>query len=263
MIRVPTLSKAPAWGAFASYAAENSLATNFVYLARVNKDQVAKENEGQLAMMGRGELDDETLYIIDDWKNLRANLSYKKNSDLLARIDGFNVLAPRWKECLKCLDISKGKELPEWIPVNYALERLYFNTHSIARNLTMTSGWPPSGEEWGTWASGTKSQLVIPMPKPTSKDLVLSLNLRALVGPAHPQQQIRIWLDKIDMGVYDLKRFEDNNLSIKVPKDLQKQKFLVIDFDSLNPISPKDLGISPDDTRLLSFGMRSLKLDIQ
>lgn len=194
---------------------------------------------------------------------MQADLSYDKNLDLLARVDGFNILAPGWKKCNECLIDYEKIELPEWIPVNYALERLYFNTHSIAIDLIMTIGWPPSGEEWGTWASGTRSQLVIPMPKPTAKDLVLSLNLRALVGPAHPQQQIRIWLDRIDMGVYGLKKFEDNNLSIKVPKDLQTKKFLVIDFDSLNPISPKNLVISPDDTRLLSFGISSLKLEVR
>jgi hypothetical protein len=64
------------------------------------------------------------------------------------------------------------------------------------------------------------------------------------------------------MGEFTLTNFDDNILSIRIPEQLQKKQFLVINFEFLNPISPKELGISPDDTRPLSVGLRSLKLEI-
>lgn len=261
VIRIPIQNKPSSWGVFADYASKYSLGTNSVYLARASKEKIEEENIALSSILKSGKFDTDTLYIIDDWKNLQADITYNKNSDLLARIDGFNVLAPNWKNCSECDSILGNAELPEWIPSNLALKTLFFHRNSSARDLIMASGWPSSGEDWGTWASAGKSKLVIPMPKPPSNTLTLVLNLRALIGPAHPTQSFKILLNGLNMGEFTLIHFDNNVLSIKVPNDLQQHKFLVVDFEFLNPISPKELGISPDDARPLSVGLHSLKLE--
>jgi len=261
VIRIPIQNKPSSWGVFANYAAKYSLGTNSVYLARVSKEKIENENKNLLSTLKYGKFDTETLYIIDDWKNLQADITYNKNSDLLARIDGFNVLAPNWKNCNECAPIFGNIELPEWIPSDLALETLFFNSNSAARDLIMAAGWPASGEEWGTWASAGRSRLVIPMPKLSSGTLTLKLNLRALIGPSRPTQSFKILLNGLNIGEFTLVYFDNNVISIAVPQELKWQQFLIVDFEFLSPISPKNLGISPDDTRPLSVGLRSLKLE--
>lgn len=262
VIRVPIENKSPLWGVFADYAAKYSLGTNSVYLARVNKEKVEDVNKALLETITTGKFDGDAIYIIDDWKILQSDISYNKKTDLLARIDGFNVIAPNWKNCKDCSSEFGNLEMSEWIPSNLALDTLFFNRNSPVRGLVLAAGWPSSAEDWGIWASANLSTLVIPMPKPLTKSLTLKLNLRALVGPSHPTQDFKITLNGTNMGKFTLTNFDDNVLSIPIPEQLQKKQFLVINFEFLNPISPKELGISSDDTRPLSVGLRSLKLEI-
>ena len=211
-----------------------------------------------LSILRTGKFDKDTLYIIDDWKSLQLDITYNKSSDLLARIDGFNVLAPNWKRCKECPPVEVDLELPTWIPTDLGLNTLFFSKDSYARDLVLASGWSSSGEDWGTWSSGNVSRLVIPLPRDSLNGLVLNLNLRALVAPSHPTQNVKILFNGLNMGHFLLTHFDNNILNIRIPEEFKKQQFLVVDFESSSPISPKELGISPDDSRSLSIGLLSL-----
>jgi hypothetical protein len=261
IIKIPIQNKPPQWGVFADYAAQYMLGTNSVYLARASREKIENENKALSLILKTGKFNEDTLYIVDDWKNLQTDITYKKNSDLLARIDGFNVLAPNWKSCKECPPIAVDLELLKWIPSEMGLKTLFFNKDSSARDLVLAAGWSSSGEDWGTWSSANVSRLVIPLPKGSLNGLALNLNLRALIGPSHPTQNVKISFNGLTMGDFVLTHFDNNILNIRIPEEFKKQQFLVVDFESLNPISPKELGISPNDDRSLSIGLRSLKLE--
>ena len=49
----------------------------------------------------------------------------------------------------------------------------------------------------------------------------------------------------------------DNNLiTIPITKSIKEAGFVQIDFEFLNPVKPKDIGMGSDD-RLLSIGLKS------
>jgi len=75
----------PNWLALADYASSHRLAT--------------------------GKYDVDSLYILDERALLQAAISIDANTDLLAQIDGLNILAPGWKQCADCLQMSATNPL--------------------------------------------------------------------------------------------------------------------------------------------------------
>jgi hypothetical protein len=93
---MPQLEKAPDWPTFASYAATHGLATDAVYIARLGLKQWDSAKSKARMALETGSFDQDSLYIMDESSFAEA-ARHKQDTDLLARIDGFNVLAPGWK----------------------------------------------------------------------------------------------------------------------------------------------------------------------
>jgi Family of unknown function (DUF6311) len=92
----------PKWLQLAAYAGTHGLATDAVYLARVSTLALehAQRNASDTLKSGRYEAD--SLYVLDDGAFRKAAFSIDPAADVLARVDGFNVLAPGWKKCTDC-----------------------------------------------------------------------------------------------------------------------------------------------------------------
>jgi hypothetical protein len=84
------------WVNIAAFAADHGMATNAVYLARLDHDAFANAAALSDTMLATGNYDEDTLYILDDSVVEQARASVKPDADLLQQIDGVFVLAPRW-----------------------------------------------------------------------------------------------------------------------------------------------------------------------
>ncbi len=124
-----------------------------------------------------------------------------------------------------------------------------FGTDDIQPHLQ--GGWSiPEG--WGTWATGTQSDLVLYFPDPQAVDVTLSLMPHFVDGR---RQRIEVYYNDVSVGDY---RFPEGDqgvqrFSFSVPRSLMGGKVDVIRFVYEYAISPSDLGMS-NDGRQLSVG---------
>ena len=118
----------------------------------------------------------------------------------------------------------------------------------------LSSGWASNNEDWGIWSVGNTSELRLFMPKEKPKYLVL--DLRAFVNAKQTSQSVEISLDGQNTQKLTLNRFEGNLVKIPVPTSAYGKEWLTINFKIPGAISPKVLGIAPDD-RLLGIGLKS------
>lgn len=91
------------WSQVAYFAALNKISTDSAYLARVNFSKFADVETRAQASIATGQYDQDTLYIIEDSTVEDVKKHVNQSTDLLQKIDGFNVLAPGW------LSRSSGK----------------------------------------------------------------------------------------------------------------------------------------------------------
>ena len=85
----------PNWRDLAYFAGMNQLATDAVYLARVDRLALKVARERAVGTLRSGDYEPNTLYILDDDVVGRAVTNH---IDMLTQIDGLNVLAPGWRE---------------------------------------------------------------------------------------------------------------------------------------------------------------------
>ena len=110
-------------------------------------------------------------------------------------------------------------------------------------------------ESWGVWSSGNEAELVLPLPVNGAQ--FLELNIRAFVSKVHPTQSIEVVVDGGRKYQYTFSNFESNRMRIPIstaPPGLPQQVNLRFNF--LDAVSPKQLGIAPDD-RVLAIGFES------
>jgi hypothetical protein len=251
-----------AWGDFGVYASQNKMGTSITYLARANGEKAANFFDSINQQIYRNGLENQNLYILRDWKDASDKASYQSikynpNSDLLARIDGFNVLAPGWKSCGKCSQASEGLELKQLSPQLQLNQIVDFTKSGDGRSLFILNGWGYT-EAWGTWAIEPSASIVLPTPSGNPSKMLIKAN--AFLVPSHPNQVVDILINGIKVAdQYLLNKQHGNILEIKLPSSPKLAgEPLNIEFRSLGAISPMAAGISPDD-RKLGIGLVSIQ----
>ena len=238
------------WQIFAHYALNNNIATNAAYLARVDEDNLQRARRD----LNLGVVNPDTFYVITDpqVRFMLANLDFTK--DLLAKIDGFNVLAPGWKACKNCQQVDEQLELKIFAPQTIANEPIYFGFKSVNSKSYLLAGWSSIIEDWGVWSNGKLSQLFLPLPEGMKKKQ-LELKLRAFIVKGI-NQEVEIWANGIFQKKILLDRAEQNRVIVQIPEKAIMQNYLVLTFRYINPKRPIDFGMGDDD-RLLGIGLVS------
>ena len=115
--------------------------------------------------------------------------------------------------------------------------------------------WPIQ-EPWGRWSEGNWADLEIPMPdiKPQS----IQLKLRAFVSGALLEQKVEVWMNGAYQTTIILRQFENNVINLVIPKNIQKDALLWLDFYLPNAQSPNALGLGADRRRL-GIGIEALE----
>jgi len=115
-------------------------------------------------------------------------------------------------------------------------------------------GWQ-THEEWGVWSNGSSARLVFKLSNPETKSL--QLKLRALVGGPIQCQQLSIEINLKKRLSECLSSTDNNVINIPLTKsDRIARDLLVIDFSLPNAASPKSIGLSSVDDRVLAIGLQ-------
>jgi hypothetical protein len=248
IIRYPTSNARDDWQHFATLAASNRMGTNTVNFARYNQANIDLANEKVYKQLKDGLLDTDSLYILDSWKRNPHPVRFDSSKDVLARVDGFTVLAPDWKKCKSCTPFPTSLELSRFAPMIEIGNPIYFSRESEGRKEFLLNGWGPYGEDWGSWSEEDEAFLILPLP--IKKPQVLNLEVRAFVVPQYSKQNIEIFIDDVLVKRASLDRFEGNLISLPLSSLALEQDFIRIRIKLINPASPKSVGIGEDDRRL-------------
>lgn len=246
------------WNTVGLYAAQNKMATNSVYLARVDKNKLEESIEKTNHEVASGQFEPNTIYLFQRWSS-DINLVVPKvnpERDLYAKIDGINIFAPDYKLCKECKEVPSSFEITSIIPKINIGELITFSINGNGSEF-LIDGWNHS-EAWGVWSSGNSSLIAVPMGGATPSKI--QFNFRVLVGPKHPSTDIKISIDGQYLKTIHVENQMNNHLELSIPKQFRSNKFILIKLEYLNPISPKNAGYGNDDDRVLTFGIESIKL---
>ena len=227
------------------------MATNSVFLSRPDIEKMKKSKKQFEEILNTGSFSEDTLYILNN-ENAATVLPNLKESDLLARIDGFNVLAPGWNSCKDCLPISDKLKFSDLLPSINSAELISFNASSNHKSF-LSNGWS-NPEVWGVWAEDPKATLLLPLPLNGAK--FVQINTRAFISSRHPLQRVSIWANGIYIKQVDLKQGDQNLIDIPIPKQVLIPGYVRLEFEFFDRIRPMDISNSKDD-RYLSMGLIS------
>jgi hypothetical protein len=103
----PPRNQGDNWKDIAYFAGKNGLSSGAFALAKVNEPLRVALTKKAMERISAGIWDADTLYILEDRLLEKQKIEFSPESDLFARVDGLNVLAPNWKKCKKCLQVSE------------------------------------------------------------------------------------------------------------------------------------------------------------
>lgn len=250
------------WEDFGVYASQNKMGTSITHLARVDGYKASQFFQSINKQLYETSLDQSNLYILRDWKSAGDKASYTRikynpNTDLLARINGFNVLAPGWKTCNACPQLQSDLELTQLSPKLNVNQLVEFTKKGDGRAQFMLNGWGYT-EDWGTWSIEPSASIVLPVPDGNPSKLLIKAN--AFLTPKHPTQEIEVVINGVRLSNrFVLNKQQDNLLEVMLPNGMNNAEDpLTVEFRSLNAISPKTAGLSADD-RNLGIGLVSIQ----
>jgi len=248
------------WPLFSSYALKNHMSTNSIYFARANSSAINQTNTLNELMIANAKYDDQALYIISDAKVLPVLLTLDSSRDALMRLNEINVLAPKWNQCQACPKASSDQFFTFNIPeVNNGIPIKFGKVGDgpkflldVGKYQQTAVGWSYP-EEWGVWANGNKARIVLPLPKEGAK--FLDIALRVFISKNHLSQIAFVRIN--DEKPYKLVLTKDQD-SVRIPLPASgPRKYVEIEFNFANAISPKELSNGSDD-RKLSIGIEQI-----
>ncbi|SEM39100.1 hypothetical protein SAMN04487857_101518 [Pseudomonas sp. ok272] len=246
------------WMTLADYAGRYQLGTDAVYLARVDGSALEQAQRKARLALESGKYEANSLYFLDQRSALQAVVNHDSSADVLAVIDGFNVLAPGWKRCADCPPINNAKSL-EVVPQAHPGERLPFMTQGKGADY-LAKGWSPS-ETWGTWSDGKDAEIIL---RPTSQVHSLLLEASPWLAPTLTHQDVAIRVNDVAVFTTRLTQAQPNMIDIALPAEVRElvaqQGMLRIQFHLPNAASPQALGVS-EDGRELGIGILALTVN--
>lgn len=236
----------PHWETFSRFASENQMGTNAVYLARTDSRKINVANQALKNQLEIGPLNLESIYILGSWKDMPdLSLNFDSERDLLTKVDGYTILAPGWMNCQVCRDYS-AVALQRYPPLVNKGQLISFNKESANADLFLLDSWGHA-EEWGIWTTGESARILLPLPERGAHTIDLVFN--ALVGDAHPYQEIELSLAG-NRIVQRLAKPLGNKVEVIIPKSVESAGYVELIIKVNRPMSPRSLGIANDDRRL-------------
>jgi len=183
-----------------------------------------------------------------DYQNSVADIIlFLENPD---KIHGLNLETGTWESSVDFLS---------FIPVYTPGDDLIFFKNDQPLKCAV-QGWS-APESWGMWSEGWECKLLIRLEAIPSTDLILSANVISFTRETHPSQEINILANGSPVGKWVFTYGEpEKGRKLLIPmKVFREEPILKLNFEILNPQSPKNLGES-EDPRLLGIGLKSLRI---
>ena len=251
---VPSINRPPNWENFSTYAASHGLSTNAVHMARIDQAKQDESNERLNKQIDSGEFDVDTLYVVEN-QFVIAALATASEDAVIAKVDTFNVIAPKWNACVTCPPIDPKLILARDRYASKLGEVISFGNSSPNRSYYLRNGWSWP-EDWGTWSDGDTAILNFSWPTSPTKSINLKFNTFVVKGRL-PIQEIDVKINGIFYKKMSLIQVNDNALEIIFSHEMKQSKYLSIEFDIHKSARPIDLIPSSTDYRKLGIGISS------
>ncbi len=251
---VPSVNRPPNWENFSIYAASHGLTTNAVHMARIDLAKQDESNARLNQQIDSGSFNQDTLYIVEN-RFVIAALATAPENTAIAKIDTFNVIAPKWNDCSNCPPIDPKLILTRDRYASKLGEVISFANSSPNRSYYFRSGWSWS-EDWGTWSDSKNATLNFTWPQLSSKLLNLQFDTFVVKGK-HLVQEIDVKVNGVFYKKIFLTHVYDNELDIIFTPEMKKSKYLSIEFEMHNLARPVDLIEDRPDHRKLGIGVRT------
>jgi hypothetical protein len=235
------------WNVFATYAAKHHLGTDIVYMARIDNNAVEKARHKAGIMLRDGNFDQDSVYIVDDLSTYPA-IAHATGKDLIARIDGFTVVAPGWKLCADCSQDIAGLQVDAVLGTAVDLgQRLEFGGAGKGQQY-LYGEWSISGDE-GVLSAGVEAGLLIPLTVNHAESI--SMELKVLPFKKPPKQRVEFYIENILINTAELTNTSGDVVTLAIPdaaqKSLEQRGFLDISMKF------------PDAIRLLDYGYDDIR----
>lgn len=251
---VPSMNMPPNWENFSIYAASHALTTNAIHMARIDQAKQDESNARLNQQINSGAFDVDTLYVVEN-RYVIAALATAPDNTAIAKIDTFNVIAPKWNSCSTCPPIDPKLILARDRYASKLGESISFTNSSPNRSYYLRSGWSWS-EDWGTWSDSKIAILNFSWPIAPSKSINLQFDTFVVKGKL-PVQEIDVKVNGIFYKKLSLTHVYDNALEIVFTPEMKQSKFLSIEFEIRYPTRPVDLIEDRPDHRKLGIGVRT------
>lgn len=249
----------PHWTSVSAFAGKHHLPTDAAYLGRMSMKQWRQADEKTSLALASGKYEPDSLYLMDQRATLRALGTVDASADLFARIDGFTVLAPGWKKCSECPQLSEEKSPMEVVPT-LELGREVFFDQADPGKTALAKGWADP-EQWGTWSEGADAEMVFRAPE-TARSIRLEAS--AFLVPGHAQQQVDVLVNDVPAVVSILDKSDGNVIELSLTPLMQQrvatQGYFRLQLHFANAVSPQQLGLN-DDARILAVGLKALTVN--
>jgi hypothetical protein len=235
------------WNVFATYAAKHHLGTDIVYMARIDNHAVEKARDKADIMLTDGSFDQDSLYIVDELSTYPA-IAHATGSDLIARIDGFTVVAPGWKSCSDCPQKIAGLQVDAVLGTAVDIgQRLAFGAAGTSHPY-LYGEWSITGDE-GVLSAGMEAGLLIPLTGNNADSILVELKVLPFKKP--PKQRVAFYIDNILVNTVELTNMSGDVVTLAIPDDAKKR----LEQRGFLDISMK----FPDAIRLLDYGYDDIR----
>lgn len=147
---------------------------------------------------------------------------------------------------------------------------LSFETYTLGSEIRFEAGgnseafrrgdWSKP-EDWGTWTEGHRVVLSLPLDRAPTTSLELTVAAKAFLIPgSHPNLRAWVVCGSTILTEWVLDSAGIQELNLRIPAELiTRNNPFTVAFHILNPVSPKELGLSEDD-RPLGLGFQCVRL---
>lgn len=251
---VPSIDSPPNWENFAVFAATYGMRTNAVHMARVDLAKQEASNFKLNSEINTGKFNPNTLYVVEN-RFVIAALASAPSDTLIAKVDTFNIIAPKWNGCTSCPSIDSALVLGRNRYATKLGDVISFANTSPNRSYYLRQGWSWN-EDWGTWSDSDKAILNLSWPLSPTKSIKLQFDTFVVKGK-YPTQEIDVLVNGFFYQKLLLTQVYENQLEILFTPEMKKAKFLSIEFRMHNSARPVDYVLDRPDYRKLGVGLRT------
>lgn len=248
---IPPRNQPEHWSQLAAFAAKHGMATDAVYLARIDTQRLQARLAEVERLLETATFQPDTLYILQGGTARRVQCRLDPGKDLLVLVDGFWALAPGWKQA----GGERFSGLPGLPCPSMESRTLGFESGGSGLPLLGT-GWARP-EDWGTWNEGAQSALNLHV---TSGAATLELEVDAFVPPGSAPLDVLV---AVDGSAVDSWRFIAGQApgwrQIPIPDLGTGPRRIVVTFRYSVVRAPSDWRLSPD-TRRLALALRQARV---